>query len=407
MGAEGKKVAPLDGVRVVSLAGQYPGPYATLLLGDLGAEIIVVERPGEGDPVRAFPGFFAAVNRDKASVVIDLKAPEGREAFLALAASADVVIDGFRPGVLERLGVGFASLRTHNPELITVSATGYGRNGPMAMRSGHDLTYRAEAGMLSIDDSIDRSSLPIADVLGAHAIVESVLLGLLTRGWRTSCMDFDVSIFDTLISALSIYLEPLWNGDGAGGFPAEPGYDTFRTADNELIALGIAHEDKFWRALCEILELRQERKLDRDQRFARREELNGSIARAVGSFESPALEARLLANDVPFGRVRRTGELANHPQVVARGLAAVTDEGKRHYVPQPLVVDARRPTKGHHVAPTLGAHTTEILSALQPASAPASRSPVTTEFAEPQRPPQIHNSVMKGQLQRRGITHER
>lgn len=352
---------PLDGVRIVSLAGQYPGPYATLLLADLGADIIFVERPDGGDPVRSFTSFFATVNRDKSSVVVDLKSSRGQDELLSLIATADVLIDGFRPGVLDRLGMGSLRLRETNPRLVIVSATGYGHTGPLAMRSGHDLTYRAEAGMLMLDGATDRSSLPIADVLGAHGIVESVLLGLLTRHTTDPALDFDVSIFDTLISTLSIYLEPIWNGSERGGFPAEPGYGTFTTADHRVIALGVAHEDKFWQALCVVLGMTDVKQLSRDERFARHGELRRRISEAVGSFEALALEERLLAYDVPFGQARELGEIATHPQVVARGLTGTIQDNDRTYVRQPLVIDGERPAKGRRVAPRLGEDDMEFL----------------------------------------------
>lgn len=355
-------MAPLSGVRIISLAGQYPGPYATLLLSDLGAEVIFIERPDGGDPVRSFPGFFATLNRDKASVVIDLKSSKGQEELLALVTTSDVLIDGFRPNVLNRLGVGRDRLREVNPQLIIISATGYGRTGPYSARSGHDLTYRAEAGMVTLDGSVNQSSFPIADVLGAHAILESVLIGLFTRQLKEPSLDFDVSIFDALISTLSIYLEPLWNEDGTGGFPAEPGYSTFTTADKQIIALGVAHEDKFWQALCAVLGLIEEQQLTSNERFAHRDKLRRRIANAIACFEAPLLEAQLLAHDVPFGWARSLDEIAIHSQVIARELTGNIQNSQRTYVRQPLIIDGERPTKGHRTAPVLGEDTTTILT---------------------------------------------
>jgi crotonobetainyl-CoA:carnitine CoA-transferase CaiB-like acyl-CoA transferase len=216
--------------------------------------------------------------------------------------------------------------------------------------------------MAMLDGSVDQSSLPIADVLGAHAIVESVLIGLFTRQLKEPSLDFDVSIFDTLISTLSIYLEPLWNRDGSGGFPAEPGYGTFTTADQQVIALGVAHEDKFWQALCAVLGLLEEQQLTRGERFAHHGELRRRIANAIACFEAPVLEERLLAYDVPFGWARNLGEIANHPQVIARELTGNIQSSQRTYVRQPLTIDGERPTKGHRLAPGLGEDTTKILT---------------------------------------------
>ena len=130
--------APLEGLRILSLAEQFPGPYATMLLSDIGAEVIMVERPGMGDPARQFAPLFKALNRGKKSVTLDLKAAEGPARFREMAASADVIVEGFRPGKLAALGAGFKDLRKINPRLVYVSISGYGQDGPYRDRAGHD-----------------------------------------------------------------------------------------------------------------------------------------------------------------------------------------------------------------------------------------------------------------------------
>ena len=139
---------PLDGIRVVSLAEQYPGPYVTALLADLGADVIQVERPGGGDPTREFPGFHEALARGKRSAVLDLSDPRGRAAFLTLAAGADVLLEGYRPGAMSRLGLGHEVLREANSALVHVCVSGFGQDGPYRDRPGHDLSYQALAGTL-------------------------------------------------------------------------------------------------------------------------------------------------------------------------------------------------------------------------------------------------------------------
>jgi len=344
--------APLDGIRIISLAGQYPGPYATVLLADLGADVVSVERPDDGDPVRAFDSFVATANRDKSSVAIDLKSQDGRADLMELIATADVVIDGFRPGVLERLGVSYDLLKGVSPRLVIVSAIGYGPMGPYATGPGHDLTYRAEAGMLMIDDRLKRSYLPIADILGAHAIVESVLVGLLTRNEDDAA--FDASLFDTRISALGIDLEPLWTQGGPGGFPAEPGYGTYETRNGKSVALGVAHEDKFWQALWDVLGLKGKRNLNGMRRIAKRDGLSRRIAERVATRQASSLESRLLALDVPFGRVRTAQEIADHPQVLGRQLCGTISGTERISVRQPITINGRALSKGMRIAPALG-----------------------------------------------------
>ncbi|WP_289090129.1 CoA transferase, partial [uncultured Sulfitobacter sp.] len=129
--------APLAGMKILSLAEQFPGPYATMLLADMGAEVIMVERPGIGDPARQFPPLFRALNRGKRSVALDLKSTEGMAQFHDLAKGADVIVEGFRPGKLAALGAGFEDMRAINPRLVYVSISGYGQDGPYRDRAGH------------------------------------------------------------------------------------------------------------------------------------------------------------------------------------------------------------------------------------------------------------------------------
>src|SRR4051794_12335985 len=156
----------LAGVRVLDLTRLLPGGFCTLLLADFGADVIKVEDTGAGDYARADPPSFAALNRGKRSIQLDLKADAGREAFLRLARDADVVVESFRPGVMDRLGVGWDVLRELNPRLVYCAITGYGQDGPLSGRAGHDLNYLARAGVLALSESPVQTSVQIADVAG-------------------------------------------------------------------------------------------------------------------------------------------------------------------------------------------------------------------------------------------------
>jgi hypothetical protein len=136
----------LDGLRVISMAEQYPGPYATLILADLGADVILVERPQGGDPARQFAPFFEALNRNKRSIALDLKSPEGRAAVERLVSRSDVFLEGFRPGTAKRLGLGYDTLTSINPRLVYASISGYGQDGPYRDRTGHDISYQGRLG---------------------------------------------------------------------------------------------------------------------------------------------------------------------------------------------------------------------------------------------------------------------
>lgn len=355
---------PLEGVRVLSLAHQYPGPYATMLLADLGADVVLLENPAGGDPARsAAPGFHSALGRGKRSVALDLKRPEARPAVEALLGRADALLDGFRPGTLERIGLGQAELAQRHPHLVYAAISGYGQDGPYAGRPGHDVTYQAEAGMLA--DALSAADIPpppplaVGDLLAGLLATQAVLLGLLRRD-RAGCGSMmDVSMVDGLVSLLAAHIGPVVNGTGPAGFPYEPGYGLFRTADEQLIALGVAHEDHFWRALCDATGMVADRDLASPQRFAAHERLRGELTEALRARTAAECERVFTAADVPFGLVRSLTGTATSPQLVAREM--LQPVGEHHYVRQPLVVDGARPgPRGE--PPELGEHTAEVLT---------------------------------------------
>lgn len=358
---------PLAGVRVLSLAEQYPGPYATALLADLGAEVIQVERPGTGDPVRAYPGFHEALARGKRSVVLDLKHPDGRDVFLALIARADAVLEGYRPGTMARLGLGPDTLRNVNDQLVQVSVSGFGQAGPYRDRPGHDLSYQALAGtlygQLSGAEPPAPTTLELGDLAAGLFAAQAVLLGLVRRG-RDGCGSYiDVSMFDGLVSLLSAHLGPVVNGAGPPGFPHEPGYAVFRTRDGELLALSVAHEDHFWRGLCSVVGLPDEEHLPAAQRLADRKRLTALLAGRLATRTRAEWAEALAGADVPYGEVRELAEVPGDPHVSARALLVTIgggDGAARQFIRQPLVVDGHGwgPRSG---APALGQDTAAVL----------------------------------------------
>lgn len=358
---------PLAGVRLLSLAEQYPGPFATALLADLGANVVQLERPSGGDPTRAFPGFHEALARGKRSVALDLKAPAGRSAFLAMVAGTDAVLEGFRPGVMARLGLGYEALRSVNAQLVYVSVSGFGQDGPYRDRPGHDLSYQALAGTLY--GQLAGGALPgpttleLGDLSAGLFTVQAVLLGLVRRARDGQGSYTDISVFDGLVSLLSAHLGPLLNGTGPSGFPHEPGYAVFRTGDGQLLSLSVAHEDHFWRRLCAVLGLDGEQDLSSAQRLADRERLSGLLAGRLAT-RTRAEWNRLLSDaDIPHGDVHDLAGLAGDPHVAARQLLTTTTSGgrERQFVRQPLKVDGVGwgPQSG---VPALGQHTAEVLS---------------------------------------------
>jgi alpha-methylacyl-CoA racemase len=252
-------VTALAGVRVLDLSRLLPGGFCSLLLADHGADVIKVEDTGAGDYLRwAGPdgAMFAALNRGKRSIRVDLKTPAGRDVLLRLARDADVLLESFRPGVMERLGVGYSRLRAENVRLVYCAITGYGQDGPYAGRAGHDLTYLARVGVLALPDEPAPPAAQIAD-LGGGALMAAfgILAALRERDRSGEGQLVDISMADGALSWLAMTAAAYF----AGGSVPAPGrgeltgglicYRTYRCADG-WVAFG-ALEPKFWRAWCD------------------------------------------------------------------------------------------------------------------------------------------------------------
>ncbi|QJY44496.1 CaiB/BaiF CoA transferase family protein [Pseudonocardia broussonetiae] len=350
-------VRPLDGYRVVSLAEQYPGPFATMVLGDLGADVVQVERPQGGDPSRAFPGHHAALNRGKRSVALDLKTPSGLAACRALVARADVLVEGFRPGVLDRLGLSPADLTRDHPGLVVVSVSGFGQDGPYRDRPAHDLSFQAVAGLLDAEAPVV-PQVALADVAAGLFAAIAALTGLAGRATGGRGGHYDVGMFDALVSFVVTRLVPVANGMPADALGQDPGYGLFATADGRWISLSIVFEDHFWRALCAVSGLDALAGLTAPERAARRDGVRAELARRIAAEPLAHWERVLPAAGVAYGAVQDLAGLVEDPHLRGRGLLQ-TVEGRRH-LRQPLVVDGTAPGPRSGV-PGLGAHTGEVL----------------------------------------------
>ena len=359
---------PLTGVMVLSMAEQYPGPYATLLLADLGADVILVERPGAGDPSRQFPAFHEALNRNKRSITLDLKSSEGREVFLKVAASADVILEGFRPGVVDRLGVGYDAVRERNPGIVFVSITGFGQDGPLRDRPAHDVSYQAMAGMLYERLTGDPGAAPsvaVGDLSSGMFAAVATLTGLVSRDRTGEGCAVDVSMTDGLMSWMTTYLFAAANGfDEPGVPPREPAYGLFRTSDGGVISLSVAHEDWFWRPLVAAMGLDELADVTAAERRERYEELRRRIAEVMSSRPRDTWEKLLDNAGVPFGPVLDLDEVIDHPHTRERGLLVdVPGDGGREartHVRQPLQFRGVPSRLTRHV-PSLGQDTAEVL----------------------------------------------
>jgi crotonobetainyl-CoA:carnitine CoA-transferase CaiB-like acyl-CoA transferase len=392
--------AALDGVRVVDLTRLVPGPYGTLILADLGAEVVKIEEPGIGDYLRLVPPLtegvgarFRALNRGKRSLCLDLRQAEGREVLLRLAARADVVVEGFRPGVMDRLGVGFGALCAVNPRLILCSITGYGQTGPWAGRAGHDLNFLALSGVLhemSADGPPRPPPLQIADLVGGGlfgALLVLAALAARTRDPRPRHLD--VSMTEGVMSLLGPELAELL---AAGPDRPGPGqglltgghalYGVYPTADRQLLSVA-ALEPKFAAALGDRLGL-PVRADDLMASFERRTELRESVAAATARRSLDELEATLGGVDACTEPVLRPEALATHPQHAARGTlrggagpGGLSTEGPVHTPGAPAPPDRRAPRLGEHgrqILAELGYASSEIehLAGIRAVDLPAS-----------------------------------
>ncbi|HYF61064.1 MAG TPA: CaiB/BaiF CoA-transferase family protein [Burkholderiaceae bacterium] len=341
---------PLSGLRVVSLAEQYPGPYATLLMADLGAEVILVERPGAGDPARRFRGFHEALNRNKRAVAIDLKSEAGREALRGLLRTADVMLEGFRPGTMERLGFGWTDVSALAPRVVYVSISGFGQHGPHRDRPAHDLSYQAMAGLLYAQarsgEPLPAGDLAIGDLSSAMFATVGALAALHERARTGRGRHVDVSMTDGLVSWMSVMLGPTMNGEPLADIAAEPAYGTFRCGDGRLLTLSIAHEDWFWRPLCGLLGLDDAAGFGRDERVADAASLRARIAAALQRAPRATWAERLDAAGIAWGPLHDLDEVVRDPHFIARGLFREVPDGRggtRRVVAQPLVFDGEHP----------------------------------------------------------------
>lgn len=261
---------PLDGVRVLDLSRLLPGPFASLVLADMGATVDKLEDTHGGDYLRHMPpqidgesGMFLAINRGKQSAVIDLKHAKGREAFLEMLASYDVLIDQFRPGVMARLGLSHESLREKFPRLIVCAITGYGQNGPLRDRAGHDINYLARAGILGFQGPANAAPQPpgfqLADVSSSLYSVIGILGALVSRAQNGEGALLDISMTESAIGFASIGFGTLLaGGESVRGEDVLTGgiapYNTYETEDGKYVALG-ALEPKFWGTFCAAVNL--------------------------------------------------------------------------------------------------------------------------------------------------------
>jgi crotonobetainyl-CoA:carnitine CoA-transferase CaiB-like acyl-CoA transferase len=367
----------LQGIRILDLSRMLPGPYCSMMLADLGAEVIKIEEPTIGDPTRRSPPMidgrsapFAQVNRNKKSVAIDLKQTQGRDIFMKLAAQADCVLEQFRPGVVDRLGINYAAVAQVNPRIVYCSLTGFGQDGPHGERSGHDLNYLALSGVLGLTtDEGGKPVIPgvqVADLAGGMVTGFAILAALLARERTGRGQYIDVSMFDVMLSMLPI---PASNQLAGNTIPvggkyvlsgAYPFYNVYETRDGKFMTLG-ALEPKFWANFCMKVE-RQDliaRQFDSGEQRAELFEEARSIFKS--RTQSEWVEVMRDA-DCCCEPVLSMSEAFEHAQTRAREMVrrskSLTDQLGFSY----KLSDT--PPRETSPAPELGQHTAEILESV-------------------------------------------
>jgi len=362
----------LSGVRVLDLSEQVPGPYATRLLTGLGATVVKVERPG-GDVLRHRPVMFAAENRGKRGLSIDLKSDAGRQALLRLVKDTDVVVEGFRPGVMDRLGLGFADLAAVNRSLIYLSISGYGASGPYRDLPGHDFQYLAYAGAIAPPPSglaagYVPTTLPVADMSTSVFSVLAVVLALLEKQrdpQAFTARHLDVGISDCTFALMEPRIAEALSEPSSAAALVRPGYGVYLTADGRYITIG-ALEDHFWARLVTALDLPQ---LGTAQ-FARYQDRRRSIdliekplRDRIAEFSRADLLDLLVRHDVPVAPVNDFHEAAEDPHQRARGMVYdVPGEQFPRVAEWPVVLDAFASRHPLTEPPRIGGHSRDILA---------------------------------------------
>ena len=376
---------PLDGLTVLDLTRVLSGPYCTMMLADMGARVIKIEHPERGDDTRGWgPPFvsgestyFLSVNRNKESVTLDFKTPEGREVLDALIERADVLVENFRPGTLDRLGLGYTDVRTRNPQLVYVSISGFGQTGPRRQEPGYDAAIQAEGGLMSITGDANgpgyRLGVAIADITAGMFAAYGTSLALFARQRSNQGQLVDVGMLDS-VAALLTYQAGIHFA--TGGIPERLGnrhptvvpYETFEATDGEFVlAVG---NDALWRKFCIVAGLEE---IVADPRFATNrarvqayDELRPLLERVLRTRSRQTWIEDLTAAGVPCGDVRNIAQVLADPQLAAREMVTELEHivaGKIRVLGIPTKL-SETPGTVKNPPPALGEHTDKVLEEL-------------------------------------------
>jgi crotonobetainyl-CoA:carnitine CoA-transferase CaiB-like acyl-CoA transferase len=376
---------PLAGLTVLDLTRVLSGPYCTMMLADMGARVIKIEQPGRGDETRAWgppflageSAYFLSINRNKESVTLDFKQPGGRTALDRLLDRADVLVENFRPGTLNRLGLGYDTVKTTHPRMVYCSISGFGQTGPRRNQAGYDAVIQAEGGLMSVTGAAGgpafRVGVAIADLVAGLLAAQGIVLALYARDRSGRGQHIDVSMLDGVVSLLtyhaSMHLTTGTVSQRVGNRHATIApYDTFSAADGELF-LAVGNDDQF-RRFCEATQLQA---LAADARFAtnpdrvvNHEALRSQLAPVLREHPRAHWIELFAQTGVPCGAVRDVPEALADPQILARHMIEAVEHataGLMNVLGVPIRL-SETPGSVRTAPPTLGQHTTQVLGEL-------------------------------------------
>ena len=372
-------MGPFADVTVLDLTRVLSGPYCTMLLADLGARVIKIEQPKSGDDTRQWgppfvsgeSAYFLSINRNKESVTLDFKHPKGRAILDRLIAKADVVVENFRPGTLERLKLDYASLAPTHPRLVYASVSGFGHSGARAKEAGYDAVLQAEGGLMSITGSPDappvRVGVAIADIVSGMFAAQGISAALYARERTGRGQHVDIAMLDS-VAALLTYQAGIYFATDTP--PARLGnrhptivpYETFAAADGDFV-LAVGNDDQ-WKKFCEVasLDLGEQYATNRS-RVTGYDDLRPRVAAALRAHPRGYWIERLRAAGVPCGSVRNFAEVFADPQIAARDMVVRMTHsaaGDIRVLGSPLRL-SDTPASQRTAPPTLGEHTDAVL----------------------------------------------
>jgi crotonobetainyl-CoA:carnitine CoA-transferase CaiB-like acyl-CoA transferase len=380
-------MAPLDGITVLDLTRVLSGPYCTMLLADMGARVIKVEQPGRGDDTRAWgppflypvggpdvngeSAYFLSINRNKESVTLDFKHPEGRDVLERLIAKSDVLVENFRPGTLTKLGLDYQTLAARYPRLVFCSISGFGHSGPRRHEPGYDAIMQAEGGLMSITGAADgppyRLGVAIVDIVSGMFAAYGVAMALLARARTGRGQEVDLAMLDATVALLTYQAG---NYFASGKVPARLGnrhpsivpYETFAASDGEFV-LAVGNDDQ-WCRFCQVAGLPEDARFATNrQRVTGYDQLRPFVADRLRTEPRQYWIDRLTAAGVPCGSVRNFQELFADPQLAAREMIARVEHatiGQLQALGVPVKL-SDTPGSVRTAPPTLGQHTGAVL----------------------------------------------